>query len=317
MLNLRKFAVNYFDTKEISDDNLKKFSEIDIQNLIANNPGSIYDQIILDSTNAHTNYYGAITNEDVRAAIKEGSTIAMNGSLKLFKETVSQKEGIVRGTYGADSPTYQEFFPHGLTEYSNATLSTAETLMDRMVSRATAHVAELTAPFVTLFTNLKTSFLAKRDAQLLLIGDVKGLKQATSQNRDVLEKQMMTNLLTVALNNIGNPDAIDIYFDQSFIKPASQKTFSGKVDALKIVNIDSRKYKSEQDITLYNNGDGSLSFGLSKFIDKSGIVQITLSPHEEKKVNASELGDVTTCKYLNVSNPDATLEGDYKVVVEL
>lgn len=316
-MDLKRFPVNQFDTDRISDDNLKKFSEIAIQNFIANNPGSIYDQMIIDITTAHTDYYGAITDEDVKTAIKEGSTIAMNGSLKLFKETVSQKEGIVRGTYGASSPTYQEFFPHGLTEYSNATLGTAETLMDRMVSRATAHVAELTAAFVTLFTNLKTSFINKRDAQLLLIGEVKGKKVVTGSNRNVLEVVLMKGVLTVALNNIGNPDAIDIYFDQSFIKPASQKTFSGKVDALKIVNIDSRKYKSEQDITLYNNGDGSLSFGLSKLKDKAGIIQITLSPHEEKKVNASELGDVTTCKYLNVSNPDAALEGDYKVVVEL
>ena len=316
-MDLKRFPVNQFDTDRISDDNLKKFSEIAIQNFIANNPGSIYDQMIIDITTAHTDYYGAITDEDVKTAIKEGSTIAMNGSLKLFKETVSQKEGIVRGTYGASSPTYQEFFPHGLTEYSNATLSTAETLMDRMVSRATAHVAELTAAFVTLFTNLKTSFINKRDAQLLLIGEVKGKKVVTGSNRNVLEVVLMKGVLTVALNNIGNPDAIDIYFDQSFIKPASQKTFSGKVDALKIVNIDSRKYKSEQDITLYNNGDGSLNFGLSKLKDKAGIIQITLSPHEEKKVNASELGDVTTCKYLNVSNPDAALEGDYKVVVEL
>jgi len=316
-MDLKRFPVNQFDTDRISDDNLKKFSEIAIQNFIANNPGSIYDQMIIDITTAHTDYYGAITDEDVKTAIKEGSTIAMNGSLKLFKETVSQKEGIVRGTYGASSPTYQEFFPHGLTEYSNATLSTAETLMDRMVSRATAHVAELTAAFVTLFTNLKTSFINKRDAQLLLIGEVKGKKVVTGSNRNVLEVVLMKGVLTVALNNIGNPDAIDIYFDQSFIKPASQKTFSGKVDALKIVNVDSRKYKSEQDITLYNNGDGSLNFGLSKLKDKAGIIQITLSPHEEKKVNASELGDVTTCKYLNVSNPDAALEGDYKVVVEL
>ena len=104
-----------------------------MQRFIANNPGSTYDAIIADITAAHTDYYGAITDEDVKTAIKEGSTIAMNGALKLFKETVSQKEGIVRGTYGADSPTYQEFFPHGLTEYSKATLANAEMLMDRMV----------------------------------------------------------------------------------------------------------------------------------------------------------------------------------------
>lgn len=317
MINLKKFAVNHFDTKEISDDKLKKLSEIAIQNFIANNPGSIYDTLILEITAAHTGYYGAITDEDVKTAIKEGSTVAMNGALKLFKETVSQKEGIIRGTYGVDSPTYQEFFPHGLTEYTKSTLATAETLMDRMVTAATTHVADLTAAFVTLFTNLKTSFTAKRDAQLLLIGEVKGKKTATMKNRDVLEVVLMKGVLTVAIDNIGNPDAMDIYFDQSFLKPPSQKTFSGQLESGKLVNVDERKYKKEQDITLYNNGNTLLSFSLSNEKDKLGVRIITLNPHEEKKVNASELGDVDTCKYLNVSNADAGEEGAYKVVVEL
>ncbi len=316
-MDLKRFPVNQFDTAKISDDSLKKFSEIAMQRFIANNPGSIYDVIIADITAAHTGYYGAITDEDVKTAIKEGSTVAMNGALKLFKETVSQKEGIVRGTYGADSPTYQEFFPHGVTEYSNSTLKTAETLMDRMVSASTAHVAELTAAFVTLFTNLKTSFIAKRDAQLLLMGEVKGKKEATSSNRNVLEVVLMKAVLTVAINNVGNPDAIDIYFDQSFLKPASQKTFSGKISAGKLVNVDSRKYKSEQEITLYNDGDSALSFTLSETKDAAGLMQVKLEPREEKKVSASELGDVNLCKYLNIINPDGFMDGAYKVVVDL
>ena len=317
MLNLTKFAVNHFDTDRISDDNMKKLAETTWQRLLANNPGNIYNQLITDTATAYTDYYGSVTDEDVKTAIKEGSTVAMNGALKTFKATVSQKEGIVRGTYGADSPTYQEFFPHGITEYSNATLANAQTLYDRMVSAATAHVAELTAAFVTLFTNLKTDFVAKRDAQLLLIGGVKGLKKATAINRDVLEKQMMTNLLTVAINNIGNPDAIDIYFDQSFLKPASQKTFSGKIPVLKTITVDSRKYTSEQEIKLYNNGNGVLAISLSPEKDLTGAVCVKLNPHEEKIVMASELGDVNTCKYLNVENQDADFDGEYKIVVEL
>jgi hypothetical protein len=317
MLNLKKIAVNHLDTKEISDDNLKKFSETALQRFIANNPGSIYDTMITEITAAHTDYYGAITDEDVKTAIKEGSTVAMTGELKTFKSSVSQKEGIVRGTYGVDSPIYQEFFPHGVTEYSNATLANAQTLYDRFLKAATNHQADLGLPFVTLFTTLRANFLAKRDAQLLLIGEVKGKKEVTASNRNVLEVVLMKGVLTVAINNIGKPDAIDIYFDQSFLKPASQKTFSGKIGAGKLVNVDSRKYKSEQDITLYSEADTALSFSLSETNDSAGLKQIRLESHEEKKVSASELGDVNICKYLNVTNPDGLLDGAYKVVVEL
>jgi hypothetical protein len=317
MINLMKFAVNHFDNVKISDDNMKKFAEIAMQRFIANNPGSIYDTIIAEITAAYTDYYGAITDEDVKTAIKEGSTVAMNGELKTFKASVSQKEGIVRGNYGVDSPTYQEFFPHGVTEYSNATLGNAQTLYDRMKTAATAHQADLGLPFVTLFTTLRANFVAKRDAQLLLIGEVKGKKDTTSKNRNVLEVVLMKSVLTVALNNIGNPDAIDVYFDQSFLKPPAQKTFSGKIGPGKLVNVDTRKYKSEQEITLYSDGDTGLSFSLSETKDAAGLKQIKLEPHEERKVNASELGDVNICKFLIVTNTDGALTGSYKVVVEL
>jgi len=316
-MDLKRFGVNQFDTIRISDDNMKKLAETTWQRLIANNPGNIYDTLITDTATAYTDYYGAVTDEDVKTAIKEGSTVAMNGALKLFKETVSQKEGIIRGTYGADSPTYQEFFPHGITEYTKATLAAADTLMDRMVAAATAHQAELTAAFVTLFTNLKTSFIAKRNAQLHLIGEVKGKKDATLKDRDVLEKQMMTNLLTIALNNIGKPDVIDIYFDQSFLKPPAHKTFSGQIEPGKLINIDSRKYKKEQEITFYNEGNTALSFSLSETKDSAGLKQVRLESNEEKKVNASELGDVSICRFLNVTNPDSIQTGSYKAVVEL
>ena len=143
------------------------------------------------------------------------------------------------------------------------------------------------------------------------------MKAVTSSNRNVLEVDLMKSVLTVAINNIGNPDAMDIYFDQSFLKPASQKTFSGLVGALLTITVDSRIYKSEQEIKLYNNGNGVLAFSLSAEKDVTGAVSVVLSPHEEKVVTASELGDVNTCKYLNVENKDADLEGDYKVVVDL
>lgn len=143
------------------------------------------------------------------------------------------------------------------------------------------------------------------------------MKAATSGNRNVLEVVLMKGVLTVAINNIGNPSAMDIYFDQSFLKPASQKTFSGKIPVLKTITVDSRIYKSEQEIKLFNNGDCVLVFSLSPEKDVTGASPVILNPQEEKVVTASELGDVNTCKYLNVENKDADLEGDYKVVVDL
>src|SRR3989304_7573515 len=129
MPNLKVFFRNFFDTPKISDNNIRKFAEDQLQRMISNNPTGIYNQLITYTTFAYNGYFGAISNEDVRTAIKEGSTIGMNNALKAFRITVSRKEGIIRGTYGKTSEVYQEFYPHGITEYNRASLGNAQVLM--------------------------------------------------------------------------------------------------------------------------------------------------------------------------------------------
>jgi len=218
MLDLKKFAINRFHNKKISDNKLKLFTEVSLARFEKNNPAGIYDEIISDTTTAYNNYFGTIADEDIKSAVKEGSTVAVYDVLREFKKNISQQEGIVRAKFGLKSDVYQEFFPHGITEYIRANMTNAETLMNRFVSSAETHQAVVGLEFVTLFTNIKNDFISKRETQIKLFGEVQGSKAATSKNRRDLEKQLMKNLLTVALNNIGKPKAIDIYFDQTIIR---------------------------------------------------------------------------------------------------
>jgi len=142
MINIETFFRNHLDTPKISDFNMRKFAEINLQRMMANNPGGIYTQLVTDTTTAYNDYYGAISDDDTKTAIKDGATVGMNDAMGAFKDSASQKEGIVRGTYGKDSPTYQEFYPHGITEYSDASLENVGVLMDRMVNAATTHQAD-------------------------------------------------------------------------------------------------------------------------------------------------------------------------------
>ena len=104
---------------------------------MGNNGGGEFTTMITDTTTAYTNYFGSITDEDTKFAVQQGLTITMNNAVENFKKAVSQKEGIVRGNFGKDSSQYQEFFPNGVTEYSQATLQNVEMLMQRFVDAAT------------------------------------------------------------------------------------------------------------------------------------------------------------------------------------
>ena len=96
MLNFKSFFKNHLDTPQISDDNLKKFTEDHLQRLVSNNTGGQFDTLVTDTTTAYTTYYGAISDEGARFALQQALTKAMNNTVEAFKKAVSQKEGIIR-----------------------------------------------------------------------------------------------------------------------------------------------------------------------------------------------------------------------------
>ena len=221
MINLKTFFKNHFNTSKISDDKLKKFTEDHLQRLISNNTSSQFDTLITDTTNAHQTYYGAISDEGSRFALQQALTKAMNNTVEAFKKAVSQKEGIIRGTFGKDAPAYQEFFPFGVGEYTHANLAEMERLMDQFLTAANAHTAELGIAFITEFQNYKSAYISARESQLLKKAEVTDLKSASTVKRDVVEVQLMKNLLTIAGMNIGKEEMCNDFFDQSFIRASS------------------------------------------------------------------------------------------------
>lgn len=221
MVNLKTLFRNHFNTERISDDNLRKFAEIHLERLSANNGTAQFTAMITSTTAAYQQYYGAMTSEDTKSAIQQGLTITMNTIVENFKKYVSQKEGIIKGNFGKESAGYQEFFPHGLTEYSNATLANIELLIDRMVTGMQTHQAALGPNLLTDIQTFQTNFKAARKAQLEKIGEVSAQKSTTSSNRDLIENELMKNVHLIASMFIGNVDRCMDFFDQSFIKGGS------------------------------------------------------------------------------------------------
>lgn len=218
MRNLRSYFTVIFDTKEISDDHLRKFTEVHLRRLAADNPQNVFTPLLTATTAAYDAYFGALKDEDTKSAIQQGLTKSMNGALHDFIRAVRRREGTIKGEFDKPSPTYEEFFPHGLEEYNQATLATVETLMTRFANAASRHVEVLGQPFADRFLALKNSFIAARAAQLSVIGEVKGDKVHTAETRDALEDQLMDNVLMLAMKFKRKPDAGMAYFDQSIIR---------------------------------------------------------------------------------------------------
>jgi hypothetical protein len=222
MRNLRSYFTVVFDTPRISDDNLRKFVEVHLKRLAANNPGGIFSALLAATTTAYDAYFGAITDEDTKAAIQKGLTKTMNDTLEEFIRAVQRREGTIKGEFEKGSATYLEFFPKGLTEYGEATLADVEKLMTRFANVSANHVGQLGQPFVDRFVGLKQAFVAARAAQLTVMGEVKGEKLGTAEARTVLEDQLMDNVLTLAMKFKRDADTGMSYFEQSIIRPAGE-----------------------------------------------------------------------------------------------
>lgn len=223
MINLKVFFKNHFDTKEISDDKMKKFTEDHLQRLAANNPGGIYDTLITETTSAYTNYFGLMSDEDLAHANQQAKTIVMNNIVEEFKNAVRQKEGLVRAHWNKDSPEYQNFFPYGLTEYGKANLANVLILMQRFETLSAENVATLGQPLADQFADIKSRFINAREAQLLKKGEVSGFKENTSVTRDELEIRLLKNVYVIALDHIGDELGGLVYFDQSIIRGKTNK----------------------------------------------------------------------------------------------
>lgn len=268
MINLQTFFKNHFDNDKIADDRLKAFSEDHINKLtgwLTVHVDATLSALLADLALKHNAYFGAITDEKTKFNIQQGRTIAADNAWNAALNFVRQKEGIIKGTWGKDSPTYQEFYPLGLDEYNHATKANKEAVLDQYLAAATAHSAELPLTFVSDFTFLATDWQTKFTAQQTQIGLVKDANSQTATVRDPLETQLMVMLLVIASKNAGHPEMVNDFFNQSLLQaPQFNLPKEGEVNpgALKRA-VDLETFDPDFEIKLTNVSGGPLEFGLS------------------------------------------------------
>lgn len=320
MKNLRTWFANPFADRNISYEKLKVFAADVIARLTNNNGTGLFTAVLAQLVVAYQNYFGDITDVDLAAAVQKSFTASKDNLFKTFKDSVSQQEGLVRSKFGKGTPTYMEFFPLGLTEYSNATMANVETLMTRMANRGQAYVADLGSDFANLFQNILTNYQAARTAQL-------GRKSVTSDERTErhatraeLEIELFRAMFTVGLNYPGNVDRCMDFFNQSIIRTttnngggADEETFTGEVAPQSTVTV-TDSVQPMASITFKNTGTVPLTVcGVTDSSQPctSGAV---VNPGEEIHGEGTDLDPLKP--NLNVTNNDPTTTGTYHLTVD-
>jgi len=164
---------------------------------------------------------------------------------------------------------------------------------------------------------MRTTFNTARTSQLALMGELEGMKDVSIEKRDVIEVQLMKNILFIAFNNVGNVEAMNTYFDQSFIRsvePDEKEIYTGTVAENVTQSVIEEPFTDDPEIVLSNTGTTDLMFCLAPTAETACTAGITIAPDESQTVNASELGDISYT-FLNVTNLSSDTEGEYSVSI--
>ena len=314
MLNPEKLIEDLFDTPKLADYNLRGFTEDMLQRLSlpVNNPGGIYSQLITDTSAKYTAFFGLMTDAATKKAVSEGLTVTMNTTKGLMLAYMSDLEGLVRFRFTATSAIYQEFYPQGMTEYHDANLTQLPMLIQRFQNAATAHLTPAETGVLTARIN---AFTAARAAQTSVFAEVETLQIGRRADRKLLTLQLTTNMLTIALNNIENPDNYSSYYNPSYL-PLTDKAFSVNgliAPGATITAVNEGVMTQSSTVTLYNSGNEDLVFSVS---DQPGI------PHSTYSItimggNNGHFTDLPVLEryYVIIQNPDTVATGRWKVKV--
>lgn len=158
------FALDYFATRDVTLPRLQKFSVDVLQRLAADNPGQAFDALLTDLAAYHTALFGAVTGVDAGISQRRTAAQQMWGALADVQHQLAEDEALIEYKAKKTPALHQAFFPNGRSEYTNATLLTAELLLTRAANAATAHAKILGADFDPApYAGFLKDFLAGRD----------------------------------------------------------------------------------------------------------------------------------------------------------
>jgi hypothetical protein len=317
MQNLLTFFKIHFDSIEVSDANLYKFAEDHLSRLKANNDGGDYNAMYNSTLTAFDSYGQSLAKEDAQFTQQQGSTVNVDALIAEFKAQVSRTEGLINFVYGIKSAEYQEFFPLGVTEYTQASKANIEVLMQRMATKTQKYSVKLGVEVAARFSDYLNNYTQARRAQLENIGRVTADRSQTEVTRHTLARQIMSNLLLIANQFLGNPERGMDFFDQSIIRRNNYSNDEGET-VTDNISPDSTKtvlsgFDKSATFVLNNVGTTSLRFGISDTENAPSInYGITVSPGDTITATILEL-NVNGGDKLNVTNLDPNNAGRYDI----
>lgn len=164
-------------------------------------------------TTAYKNFKTNLGLQANKGALQKGGTLTRKEAFESVIKFIRREEGLIKSKFGKPSAAYLEFFPQGLTEYSQAKVEGLTNLLVRFVAAAEKHKLALGQDFLTEITELQITYTNARDDQGTSIAVNKNVQSEVRDTRKILTLQLTKVVLLVAANTIENAELFNSYFN--------------------------------------------------------------------------------------------------------
>lgn len=208
MIDTSMFFRNPFNSKDVSDQELRQFAEEHLKQLSESNKDGYFTTMIAETIHAYNACYHPENIDKSPDEINKQQDDEKRMIFDEFIKLVNLKEKTIRYISEEISAIiYHEFFPAGLDEFNHAALRDAERLFSRTINASKNHTKELGQQFVDQLIELKKRFSEVRNTNFKRnLDSNNGVNGTGTKNRNLLEIQLMKNLLTCAIVYVSDPE---------------------------------------------------------------------------------------------------------------
>jgi len=146
--------------------------------------------------------------------VQKGSTFTVNEVMKSFKVYMSDNEGVIAKALGGKrKAAFVEFYPRGLSEYTNATKTKMPALLKQVLDAAEKYKADLGATQTKELKDFTKQYEAARSDQQNPKGSVTDNRTERTSNRTALEIELLKAIYSVGLMYPGDVAKCSSFFN--------------------------------------------------------------------------------------------------------
>lgn len=218
-MTVETFFNNFFKDPKITDFRMRNFMRTTRARFVADNADGKWTATIA----AIDAVLGPLDKElgevDESGNVGKGKTATTDSVLALFSHAMSEEAPFIKRALKNAPGAYEEFYPHGKSEYNRISKEDAPTLLKRVNTAAVKYATELGKTLSDELAGFEKQYNDARDAQTGNTGALVQNRVERSAARKASEPAMLSIMHDVGRRYPGNVETARQFFDLALLYP--------------------------------------------------------------------------------------------------